>query len=380
MTKHVGQLRVTKASHSSWSCLDLANATIFIACLTLMSWGYYIGLAKSVFIPTQRILFLGFISNSVEQAFILDKDKRRKFAFLRESLLNSSYISVRSLQKFAGKVVSFSLAVPAVRLFCQQVNTAISKGIKSSRPVKMSPDLKEELMHWRFLDSWDGFLPWKDEQHLVIEIVSDASNFGWGGILHLPDGLKETRDCWSNSDLSIADIAIKEARALHQILSTFAKEVFNSRVNAFVDNSNLISFWSNRGGKSVALSEEIKDLFFLTLKLNINLSMTYVPSKSNLADSPSRFYSDTDCFLSQFAWSLVDSTFGPYTFYLMAIPSNVMKNHYGENLKFFSSHPVPSSSGIDIFTQLMSSNENYYAFPPFVLIGPLLRFFQSQKL
>ena len=177
--QHVGQLRVTKASHASWSCLDLANAAIFIASLTLVSCGYFIGLAKSVFIPTQRILFHGFISDSVKQAFILDEDKRRKFAFLRESLLNSSYISVRSLQKFAGKVVSFSLAVPAARLFCRQVNTAIGKGIKSSRPVKMSPDLKEELMHWRFLDSWDGFLPWKDERHLIIEIASDASNFGW---------------------------------------------------------------------------------------------------------------------------------------------------------------------------------------------------------
>ena len=223
----------------------------------------------------------------------------------------------------------------------------------------MSPDLKEELMHWRFLDSWDGFLPWKDERHLVIEIASDASNFGWGGVLHLPDGLKETRYYWSNSDLSIGDIAIKEARALHQTLSTFAKEVFNGKVNAFVDNSNLISFWNNGGGKSVALSEEIKDLFSLTLKLNINLSMTYVPSKSNLADSPSRFYSDTDCSLSQFAWSLVDSTFGPHTFDLMTIPSNVMENRHGENLKFFSPHPASGSSGIDVFALLMTGKQCY---------------------
>ena len=178
----------------------------------------------------------------------------------------------------------------------------------------------------------------------------------------------------------VGNIAIKEARALHQTLSAFAKEVFNSRVNAFVDNSNLISFWNNGGGKSVTLSEEIKDLFSLTLKLNINLSMTYVPSKPNVADSPSRFYSDTDCSLLQFAWSLVDSAFGPHTFDLMAIPSNVMKDRHGGNLKFFSPHPVSGSSGIDVFAQLMSPNENYYAFLPFVLIGPLLRFFQSQKL
>ena len=160
----------------------------------------------------------------------------------------------------------------------------------------MSQGLKKELMHWMFLDSWDGFLPWKDERHLIVEISSEIK-FGWGGILHLPAGPKKTRDYWSNSDHSVGNIAIKEARAFHQTLSTFAKEVFNSRVNAFVDNSNLISFWNNEGGKSVALLEEIKDLFFLALKLNINLSMTYVPSKSNLTDLPSRFYSGSDLFL-----------------------------------------------------------------------------------
>ena len=78
----------------------------------------------------------------------------------------------------------------------------------------------------------------------------------------------------SNTDASIQDIAIKEARALYQMLSSFAKEVFNSRVNAFVDNSNLISFWNNEGGRSVALSEEIKYLFFLTLRGRYSIDNT----------------------------------------------------------------------------------------------------------
>ena len=71
------------------------------------------------------------------------------------------------------------------------------------------------------------------------------------------------------------DIAIKEARALYNTLLTFGSEVFNSRVTAFIDNSNLISFWNNEGGKSIALSNEIKDLFSLSVNLNISLRMTY---------------------------------------------------------------------------------------------------------
>ena len=66
-------------------------------------------------------------------------------------------IPVRSLQRFAGKAVSFSLAVPAAKLFCREVNFYIGKSLKNSRPVRMTESLKIELEHWRFLDTWDGF-------------------------------------------------------------------------------------------------------------------------------------------------------------------------------------------------------------------------------
>ena len=40
------------------------------------------------------------------------QDKKTKFATLRESMLSSSCVSLKTLQSFAGKVVSFSLAIP----------------------------------------------------------------------------------------------------------------------------------------------------------------------------------------------------------------------------------------------------------------------------
>ena len=103
--------------------------------------------------------------------------------------------------------------------------------------------------------------------------------------------------------------------------------------------------------------------------------MTYVPS-----DSPSKFYSDLDCTLSQVTWSQVESQFGPHSFDLMATQSNVMKDASGRDLRFFSPLPMQGSSGVNIFSQDLLQYENYYVFPPFVLIGPLLRFFQAKYL
>ena len=358
----------------------MANAAIYIASLVLVSCGYFIGLKKSILIPSQSIPYLGFISDSLKQAFILPDGKKEKFTFLRESLINSNFVSIKSLQRFAGKAVSFSLAIPVAKLFCREINSHIGKGLTSSKPLRMTRSLKDELSSWRFLDTWHGFLPWGDEKHFSGEVTTDTSNSDWAGILSSPEGSKNTRDYWSNEVVEGTDIAIKEARALYNTLATFGSEVFNGRVTAFVDNSNLISFWNKEGGKSIALSNEIKDLFSLSVNLNISLRMTYVPSDSNSADSPSRFYSDLDCTLSQVTWSQVESQFGPHSFDLMATQSNVMKDASGRDLRFFSPLPMQGSSGVNIFSQDLSPYENYYVFLPFVLIGSLLRFFQAKYL
>ena len=123
--------------NSNWSNTDLSNAAAFIASIALVSCGYFIGLKKSC------CQFLGFLSDSIKQAFLLPEDKKLKFAALRDPLIKSKVISAKSLQRFAGKIVSFSLAVPAAKLFCREVNFNIVKALKNSEPIKVSDDLKK---------------------------------------------------------------------------------------------------------------------------------------------------------------------------------------------------------------------------------------------
>ena len=204
-------------------------------------------------------------------------------------------------------------------------------------------------------------------------LCSDASNSGWAGVLSLPAGSKTTRDYWCPEEKAVP-IALREAKALHNTLVAFASDIFNTRVDAYVDNMNLLNFWNNEGGKNLSLTDEIKTLFLLCLNLNVSLNLYYLPSKCMPADAPSRFSSDIDCCLSESSWRLVDRTFGPHTVDMMAIPSNVRADSQGHSLKFFSPFPCEGSSGINVFSQQLSPAEIYYIFPPFVLIGPLLKF------
>ena len=148
-------------------------------------------------------------------------------------------------------------------------------------------------------------------------------------------------------------------RFLFKTLSTFSEEVYNTRVDAHVDNPNLSHFGNNEGGKSIPLPNNIKEVFQLTLDVNISLNMFQVASKDNNAYSPSRHTFDLDCSLFESSWKLVESSFGPHSFDLMAIPSNVRKTRDGHNLKFFSLFPCKGSSSVTIFSQTILLDENY---------------------
>lgn len=74
-------------------------------------------------------------------------------------------VSIRTLQRFAGKCVSMGLAIPGAKLYCREVNNAISCGVKNSKSIVIGNELREELKYWRFLDSWKGYAKWRSESH-----------------------------------------------------------------------------------------------------------------------------------------------------------------------------------------------------------------------
>lgn len=102
------------------------------------------------------------------------------------------------------------------------------------------------------------------------------------------------------------------------------------------------------------------------------LKVCFVPSALNPADLPLRALSYTDCKLSSLAWKLVQQSYGPLTLDLFAFASNVQCDQQGNPLRFYAPFPNPGCSGVNVFAQTISPSENAYAFPPFVLMGPLL--------
>ena len=257
--RHVGHLRLPlRPLSSSFSAFHLAEMVAYIAYFTSISLEYFIALTKSSLLPATALTLLGYVCHSVRQAFLLPPDKRAKFSTLRESILEHNTVPLDNLQKFAEKSTSFALLVPAARLYSNSVFQAISRACSlASVQLRVTPELREELLHWRFLDSWKGCLPWKSEYHIQLGMYSDASHSGWCGCLVSPS---EARGLW-DVEFRALPIAVKESLALLRALESLAGKAHNARIDAFVDNKVLLASWENQLSRSQAISDGLKSLF-----------------------------------------------------------------------------------------------------------------------
>ena len=78
---------------------------------------------KLQLVPSKWTRFLGFIP----------EDKKVKFAALREDVISSPFVGLKTLQHFSGKVISFSFSIHWCRLYVGDVFKAISRLSGSTR-------------------------------------------------------------------------------------------------------------------------------------------------------------------------------------------------------------------------------------------------------
>lgn len=361
--------------------LAAATAAILITASLLIELGYTIGLSKSVLLPSKRVEYLGFIVDTAKQTFEIPSKKVASFATLREEILScKKSVNMKSLQRFQGKCVSLSLAVPAAKLYIRNMSAAIAS-CSGEGQVRLTDSLREEICHWRFLDQWLGFVPWREEKHARLSLSTDASNFGWGCIVHGSGGDRSLGDYWSDQEKKL-NISSKEMLAICHALDACPKHIRDCRVDLQVDSRVAIDTYYGQGSrKSHELTEVTKRLYQLVLGRNLQLELSYVPSKENEADAPSRRISAADATLSAKAWQRVECAFGGasgHTFDLMALDSNAQQDRNGFTLPHFTPCASPQSKGINLFAQDLTGSEqdlsNMYVYPPFCLIGPVLRF------
>jgi hypothetical protein len=239
----------------------------------------------------------------------------------------------------------------------------------------MSESLREEIMHWRFLDSWTGCVSWREEKHVRLALPTDASGYR-------DAGKTVFGDYWT-AEQKVLTIPTKEMLAIVQALAASPANVRDCRVDVQVHSQVVIDTCKGQGQgskHSLQLTEVTKALYSVVSQRNVQLELSHVASGQNEADG-------VDATLSPKSWAVVESRFGGpigHTFDLMALDSNAQCSQQGSQLPHFTPWPSPQSRGINVFAQDLSTVDpcmsNPYVYPPFWLIGRILRFMMSFRI
>ncbi len=354
-----------------------------IPALTLMSLlGYTFSVHKLGLEPVTARVFLGLVVDSKKMGFAIPDKKRVSFMELQSTLLKAKEVDLRTLQRWTGKCISLMLVVPGAKLFIKQANHAISRAIKNSKQIKMSEDLCNEIQSWGFVAnlSVEDVTPWRKEYHNQIRVATDASGYRFGAVVLSEDNIiKEALgDYWEASDSR--PIHLKEAEAVLRLLQAKGPCFQHSRVDVLVDNQAVVKSWKGQGARDLPLNAILQDIFHVTVKFNIQLSMIYVSTDCNPSDKESRVLDMKDSMLSSHVWGKVDGLFGPHNVDLMALDSNAMKDREGNRLPHFTPVPLPGALGVNVFAQDIASIENPYVFPPFALIAPVIALLKEQQV
>ena len=115
---HVGQLFTSPLRGSRDPSLERAQAVAYIMCYLLIKAGYFVGINKSQLVTSTWARFLGFICDSVRQAFLIPEDKKVKFAASRETLFCLLLWGLKRSNAFQGRSSPSALLSRDVSCMC----------------------------------------------------------------------------------------------------------------------------------------------------------------------------------------------------------------------------------------------------------------------
>ena len=264
---------------------------------TLESLGFTINKKKSVLIPTQKIVFFGFVIDSVKFMVFLTEEKIVKIFNLAKYLLGKEIIIVRQLASFIGLVINAFFAIFEAPLHYRALERDKLIGLNNSESpdrydntMCLSAESKKELYWWmNNVRQKNG----KCIRSKNIEMIcrTDASFLGWGAY-DLQSG-KCTNGRWKVKELEHS-INYLELLAVFHALQALYGSYNGIHIQFQVDNCSAECYINNMGNMtSIEMDMLAKDIWQWCLDRDIYISASHLSTFENeTADFLSRHFSD----------------------------------------------------------------------------------------
>lgn len=310
--------------------------------INLLEWlGLPVNYDKSNTVPTRRLQHLGMVFDSANMTLSVPRDKLRAILKDAKRLLTAhesgAGATARQLAGVAGKI---SAAAPGLRQAADFRRHSIQRcahyALRASRgdwdfKVQLSRSAIRDLRWWT---TWAplGFngvalhLPKADAT-----LCTDASETGYGAVLHLRDGRSLTVHGFWRRHEAARSSNWREATALTRGWFAFASRIRRFRhLRVESDNMTAVSILRRFGSRHRHLGLALEPLLRAALRWNVQLQPVHLPGVDNLIadrlsriDPPSNEWS-----LSKSAFDLICDEFGRPTIDWFAAHRNALLPRY----------------------------------------------------
>ena len=322
--------------------------------------GFNVHAEKSVLTPVQTIEYLGHIINSKNMSVELTNKRKERLLEACHEALTSKVIHIRVLARLIGLMVSSFVAIPYGKLFYRELDKIKSEALHLcynwEQTVELNKECFKEINWW--IDNVNTVTPIRQGNPNLI-ITSDASTTGYGAVCDN----KTANGIWSDEE-KLNHINVLELKGAFFALKMFASEEFNKHILLRLDNTTAVNVINNLGTcKAPHIQKLCKKLFTWAIHRKLWITATYIPSKSNEADAPSRLK------VSESEWQLNPLIFSEICNKFDFQPEiDLMATRINTQLKkFVSFKNDPDAFFIDAF-HIDWNHYAFYVFPPYNLV------------
>lgn len=338
--------------------------------------GFVVHPSKSVVVPSQEIVFLGFLINSVLMTVCLTREKIISIQQSCKDLANKANCLIRDLARVIGLIVSSFPGVEYGKLHYRTLERAKIHALKCKHgdfnaTLEITSKVKNQLI-W-----WAENLPFQKrdivKSNVSVVLTSDASKLGWGASINGTSN--KTGGQWTTQETKF-HINYLELLAAFFALKAFCKNHCDIHIKILLDNTTAISYINNMGGtKSIICDWLAQSIWHWCIQRRIWLTAAFVPGKCNIvADTCSRKFNDN------LEWKLKENIFEKLV-HLWKLPTiDLFASRLNYQIKRYASwQPDPEAANIDAFS-FSWAGEYVYAFPPFNVISDVLQKIHLQKI
>ena len=338
---------------------------------TLDRAGWVCNEAKSVWVPTHELVWLGFNLNLSKGSISVPEGKVRALQHSLKVAVKTSSLLAKTVASLIGRIISMSLALGPVARFRTRALYALLESRQAWCDILLiTQDAGEELRFW--VECFDQFnsQPIWHSPAAVRCVYSDASDTGYGGYT-VEHGMHVAQGNWL-PDEAVQSSTWRELVAVGRVLEAVAHKLSNVRVRWFTDNQNVVRILQVGSAKSHIQVEALK-VFKACIQYNIRLEPEWIPRERNeLADYISRIVDYDDWQLDPAVFAMLNALWGPYSVDRFASSYNT------QLVRFNSRFASPGTEAVDAFTVDWHGENNWWCPPP-SLVPRVIRHMETCK-